>query len=127
MRKEDEEAIIRAVEILKLECDKHKRCKGCKLYVMGCLLDRPPAYYDTESIVKCFTWNIERNTMDVERYFNYLDKLYNIILDGYVVTINGERRRLHDAEKIFNTMYGLYGTHETLVQSAKKLRIHYYG
>ena len=55
MRKEDEEAIIRAVEILKLECDKHKRCKGCKLYVMGCLLDRPPAYYDTESIVKCFT------------------------------------------------------------------------
>lgn len=64
--------------------------------------------------------------MNVEEYYNYLDTLYNHILDGFIVTINGERRTLHDAHEIFNTMYGLYGTNETLVQSAKKLRLHYY-
>ena len=64
--------------------------------------------------------------MDVEQYFNYLDKIYNNILDGFIVTINGERRRLHDVDKIFNAMYGLYGTDKTTVQVAKKLRLRYY-
>ena len=64
--------------------------------------------------------------MNVEQYYDYLDKLYNHILDGYIVTINGERRTLHDVDKIFKAMYGLYGTDKTLVQTAKKLRLYFY-
>lgn len=64
--------------------------------------------------------------MNIEQYYNYLDTLYNRILDGYIVTINGERRKLRDADKIFKVMYGLYGTDKNLVQAAKKLRLRYY-
>ena len=64
--------------------------------------------------------------MNVEQYYKYLDALYNHILDGFTVTINGEKRKPHEVDEIIKAMNGLYGTGETLVQTAKKLRLHFY-
>ena len=59
MRKEDEQAIKRAIAILKVECQVHKNCNECRFYHAtrfgDCVLDRPPANYDIEEILKCFT------------------------------------------------------------------------
>lgn len=59
MRKEDEQAIKRAMAILRYECQQHINCNQCKFYHIAeygdCLLNRPPVYYDIDEIIKCFT------------------------------------------------------------------------
>ncbi len=56
MRKEDEQAIKRALAILRHECLEHKSCKSCEFHVgYDCMLNRPPMHYDIEKILKCFT------------------------------------------------------------------------
>lgn len=64
MRKEDEQAIKRAIAILKVTCQEQKDCASCRFYdtnkntyIAGsdCLLNRPPAYYSIDDIIKCFT------------------------------------------------------------------------
>lgn len=56
MRKEDTEAIKRAVALAKIECQEHHLCKQCKLYSeYDCVLDKPPAHWDIDEILKCFT------------------------------------------------------------------------
>lgn len=64
MRKEDEQAIKRAIAILKVECQEHRSCKTCKFYgkakdstyaPLDCILNCPPMYYNTDEIIKCFT------------------------------------------------------------------------
>ena len=64
MRKEDEQAIKRALAILKVECQEHKSCKSCRFYGKAqdatytpndCVLNSPPMYYNIDAIIKCFT------------------------------------------------------------------------
>ena len=58
MRKEDEQAIKRALAILKVECQEHRSCRSCMFYKYennDCLLNVPPMHYDIEEIIKCFT------------------------------------------------------------------------
>lgn len=56
MRKEDIQAIKRAVALAKIECQEHHLCKECRLYYNNdCVLDRPPAHFDADEIIKCFT------------------------------------------------------------------------
>ena len=58
MRKEDEQAIKRAIAILKHECQEHKHCYECKFYNKDqtidsswCALDKPPSHYNIDEIV----------------------------------------------------------------------------
>ena len=62
MRKEDEQAIKRAVAILKVECQTHERCKECPLLTKeddegftDCVVNVPPAYLNADEIIECFT------------------------------------------------------------------------
>ena len=56
MRQEDEQAIKRALAILKVECQQHKSCKMCRCYYDGdCIINKPPMHYDIDTIIKCFT------------------------------------------------------------------------
>lgn len=57
MRKEDIQAIKRAIALAKIECQEHQLCKECRLYCgkYGCVLDKPPAHFDVDEILKCFT------------------------------------------------------------------------
>lgn len=56
MRKEDEQAIKRAIAILRMECQVHMSCNSCGFYRKGeCILNVPPMHYDIEEIIKCFT------------------------------------------------------------------------
>lgn len=56
MRKEDEQAIKRAIAILRMECQVHKSCNSCGFYRKGeCILNVPPMHYNIEEIIKCFT------------------------------------------------------------------------
>ena len=57
MRKEDEQAIIRTIALVKQECAEHKFCKQCRLYETGkgCLIDCPPQFLDAETIIQSFT------------------------------------------------------------------------
>lgn len=63
MRKEDEQAIKRALAILRVECQEHRSCCSCKFYSdngsettsKDCLLNVPPMHYNLEEIIKCFT------------------------------------------------------------------------
>lgn len=56
MRKEDVQAIKRALAILRVECQKHKSCKSCPLSVdLDCIVSKPPMHYDIEKILECFT------------------------------------------------------------------------
>lgn len=64
MRKEDEQAFIRTIALLKIECQEHVYCDECPLYQTtkfdngehhGCIMDMPPAYLDAKEIIKCFT------------------------------------------------------------------------
>lgn len=54
MRKEDEQAIKRALAILRVECQEHRVCSHCKFYNNSrceCMLNIPPMYYDVEAII----------------------------------------------------------------------------
>lgn len=56
MRKEDVQAIKRALAILRVECLEHKSCKSCPLSTSyDCMLNKPPMHYDIEKILECFT------------------------------------------------------------------------
>ena len=56
MRKEDEQAIKRAMAILKVECQEHRSCNTCAFYKHGdCILNMPPMHYNIDEIIKCFT------------------------------------------------------------------------
>lgn len=56
MRKEDIQAIHRAVALAKHECQEHQLCKGCRLYKNhDCILNKPPAHFEVEEIIECFT------------------------------------------------------------------------
>jgi len=56
MRKEDEQAIKRAIAILKVECQEHRSCNTCAFYKHGdCILNMPPMHYNIDEIIKCFT------------------------------------------------------------------------
>lgn len=59
MRKEDEQAIKRAIALLKVECQKHKSCNTCMFYgvtdIRDCVLNKPPMHYNIEEIFECFT------------------------------------------------------------------------
>lgn len=56
MRKEDIQAIKRAVALAKIECQEHVLCKQCRLFKdYGCVLDKPPAHFDVDEILERFT------------------------------------------------------------------------
>lgn len=56
MRKEDEQAIKRAIAILKVECQSHKSCNSCNFYKHGdCVFNAPPMHYSINEILECFT------------------------------------------------------------------------
>ena len=56
MRNEDEQAIKRAIAILKIECQEHRSCNTCAFYKHGdCILNKPPMHYNIDEIIKCFT------------------------------------------------------------------------
>ena len=61
MRKEDEQAIKRTIALLKIKCQEQDQCYNCSLYTTveegnhihhGCLLAVPPAFFNTEHIIK---------------------------------------------------------------------------
>lgn len=55
-RKEDKLNVQKALLLLQLECDRNKKCETCRLYKnYSCLLESPPAIYDIDEIIKCFT------------------------------------------------------------------------
>ena len=61
IRDEDKEILIKACKMLSAICKEHKTCAGCpferedKDGYFDCILDKPPAEFDTEDIIKCFT------------------------------------------------------------------------
>lgn len=57
MRKEDEQAIRRTVALLRVKCQEHELCRNCELYISGegCVLDRPPAYLNEDTIIECLS------------------------------------------------------------------------
>lgn len=61
LREEDIKAIKTTTTIMSTICDEHPTCKGCpferedKDGFFDCILDKPPAEWDGEDIIKCFT------------------------------------------------------------------------
>lgn len=60
MRKEDEQAIRRAIALLKIECQEHPEgCRRCIFwqkrgeYYM-CIFDNPPSQYDANEIIDSY-------------------------------------------------------------------------
>ena len=60
-RDEDIKAIITAIKIISTICDEHPTCRECpferedKDGFFDCILDKPPAEWDADTITKCFT------------------------------------------------------------------------
>lgn len=52
MRKEDEQAIKRALAILRMECQEHKSCASYRFYEKkDCTLNKPPMHYNIDDII----------------------------------------------------------------------------
>lgn len=60
MRKEDEQAIKRAIALFRIECQEHPDgCRQCIFWQMRgnyytCLFDTPPADYDADEIINSY-------------------------------------------------------------------------
>ena len=53
MRKEDIQAIVRAIAIFKCECQEHELCRGCNMVKNhDCVLNKPPAHLDANEIIE---------------------------------------------------------------------------
>ena len=60
-REVDIKAITTAIKIISTICGEHRMCAGCpferedKDGYFDCILDKPPAEWDVDTITKCFT------------------------------------------------------------------------